>query len=210
MNHEELQWIDFETEIQNVLEDTEEYSMESIPKNVGKLGSDGLPERLERIPRIFGEKADNYINFGVVEVLEHYADKRELKKNKQQLIKHMVKELDKLILCLNYYLEDFVGSIQCDWCSEQVMEIGQVFLLNFNYTTTFQTVYEEHNIIEHHAVHGGVADKNIILGISDDSFPETHDYIRFQKYFQRIQKRTGANYLNWTTTEDDDVGGYKW
>jgi hypothetical protein len=39
----------------------------------------------------------------------------------------------------------------------------------------------------------------MVLGIPDDSFPETTEYIYFQKYFQRIQKRTGSFYREWIT-----------
>lgn len=35
------------------------------------------------------------------------------------------------------------------------------------------------------------------IGIADDSFQDTLDYIYFQKYFQRIQKRTGSFYKEW-------------
>lgn len=39
----------------------------------------------------------------------------------------------------------------------------------------------------------------MVLGIPDESFPSTLDYIYFQKYFQRIQKRTGNYYKSWIT-----------
>ena len=36
----------------------------------------------------------------------------------------------------------------------------------------------------------------MVLGVRDDAF-ENWDYIYFQKFFQRIQKRTGAFYKAW-------------
>lgn len=207
LQREGMLWVDFEAEIQNALYDTEEYYMEALPKNVGKRGKEGLHERLQRIPDIFGSAArNNYLNFGDVDVMEHYADKSELQKNKQLLIEFMVGELDKLITCLQYYLSDFVANIKCDCYSEQIKELGEVDVLNFNYTTTYKTIYGGENLHQHHAVHGGITNGDIVLGISDDAFPGNYDYIRFQKYFQRIQKRTGSFYREWITYEHEQDG----
>lgn len=46
-----------------------------------------------------------------------------------------------------------------------------------------------------------------MLGISDDAFPDTYDYIRFQKYYQRIQKKTGSFYRKWFRIGLDGAGG---
>lgn len=212
LQREGLLWVDFEAEIQNALYNTEEYSMEAIPKNVGQRGKEGLHERLQRIPEIFGSTARNgYLNFGDVDIPEHYADKSELQKNKQLLIEFMVGELDDLITCLQYYLTDFVANIKCDSYSEQIKELGEVDVLNFNYTTTFKSVYGGYNLHKHHAVHGGIANGDIVLGISDEAFPDNYDYIRFQKYFQRIQKRTGSYYREWVNygQEQNDTSSQK-
>lgn len=207
LQREGMKWVDFEAEIQNALYDTEEYSMESIPKNVGKKGKEGLHERLKRIPDVFGSAArNNYLNFGDVDVLDHYADKSELQKNKHLLIEFMVGELDRLITCLQFYLDDFVSNIKCDCYSEQIKAIGEVDVLNFNYTTTFRSIYRGETLHQHHAVHGGIANGDMVLGISDDAFPGSYDYIRFQKYFQRIQKRTGSFYRDWINQELEQDG----
>lgn len=205
-----LLWIDFEAEIQKVLYDVEEYSMVSIPRNVGKTSIEGLPDRLSRIGTIFGDAARNgYLNFSEVEVLEDYADKEKLQENKERLIEFMLDELNNLIKCLEYYLADFVSIIKCDYQSEQIRQLGDVDILNFNYTTTYQTIYRGTNVHEHHAVHGGITNGDIVLGIADEAFPDTHDYIRFQKYFQRIQKRTGSYYRDWLKEyEQDGLGGF--
>lgn len=93
-----LRWVDFEAEIQNALYDTKEYSMKIIPAHVGRVATDGIPERLSKIADIFGEAANtDYLNFGAVEVLEHYADHRELQANKERLIEFMLNELNILI-----------------------------------------------------------------------------------------------------------------
>ena len=202
-----MKWVDFEAEIQSALYDAEEYSMESIRQNVGKTGKEDLSDRLKRIPDIFGSAARNgYLNFGDTKILASYADISELQKNKLKLIEFMVDELDSLITCLQYYLDDFVSNIKCSSYSEQIKKIGEVDVLNFNYTTTYRSIYRGENLHHHHAVHGGIANGDIVLGISDDAFPNTYDYIRFQKYFQRIQKRTGSFYREWINYEHGDDG----
>ena len=42
----------------------------------------------------------------------------------------------------------------------------------------------------------------MVLGVPDEVFSDTLDYIYFQKYFQRIQKRTGNYYKEWITAPD--------
>lgn len=198
IDYKDIKWIDFEKEIENVLYDTEEYTMTILPQKVGQIAIDGLPESLSRIPVIFGDAARNeYVNFSEVPVLEDYVDKHMLQSQKELLIQFMLHELDDLIQCLQYYLDDFVSNIQIDCFSEQIRDLGEVNVLNFNYTNTFKTIYRSGSIREQHAVHGGITNSDIVLGISDDAFPDTYDYIRFQKYFQRIQKRTGSFYKEW-------------
>ena len=92
---------------------------------------------------------------------------------------------------------------------EQIKAIGKVDVLNFNYTTTYQTIYGGRSLNKHHAVHGGIKNGDIVLGIADDVFPDSYDYIRFQKYFQRIQKRTGNYYRDWLKKEADQEGFFR-
>lgn len=74
--------------------------------------------------------------------------------------------------------------------------------MNFNYTNTYSAIYDSENIKECHSVHGDLCKNNLVLGISDDAF-DNLDYIYFQKYFQRIQKKTGVMYKKWL---DDNFG----
>lgn len=81
-------------------------------------------------------------------------------------------------------------------------------LLNFNYT--YKSVYGNAN--SNHQVHGSLANDDIVLGVSDNAFNNL-DYVYFQKYFQRIQKKTGAYYKTWipkefTTLEDTTIKVY--
>ena len=57
-------------------------------------------------------------------------------------------------------------------------------------------------MIEHHPIHGEAKEEDLVLGIPDEAFPNSLDYIYFQKYFQRIQKKTGNYYKEWPVRPD--------
>ena len=109
----------------------------------------------------------------------------------------MKDELDALNLCLDYYLLEFVSAINCSFYSEQIKSLGDIYLLNFNYTYTYATVYGKTALIQHHPIHGEAKEENLVLGIPDESFRDSMDYVYFQKFFQRIQKKTGSFYKEW-------------
>lgn len=195
LENSNLRWIDFETEIQKALDATEEYSMKVIPKHVGEFATIGLSPRLQRIPRFFGSATNNgYINFGQVEVLPSYTDPESLLQNKRKLIKFMVQELYVLIECLRIYLSEFVSNIGCNVYSKQVLLLDDVDIISFNYIDTYSMIYRKNVGSYYHFIHGDVENNNMVLGISDEVFNDTVDYIYFQKFFQRIQKKTGSNY----------------
>mgnify|MGYP002737818058 FL=1 len=108
--------------------------------------------------------------------------------------------MDVLNQCLYYYLVEFVSRIRCNLYSEQVKNLKDVHLLNFNYTYTYHSVYGKHKLRQHHSIHGELKSNDLVLGIGDDSFKNL-DYIYFQKYFQRIQKKTGTYYKEWIPVE---------
>ena len=107
-----------------------------------------------------------------------------------------------MIICLDYYLLDFVSSIKVEQYSEQIKELSYVNLLNFNYTYTYALVYGKNRLNQHHRIHGDCLEEDMVLGIPDEAFPNALEYIYFQKYFQRIQKRTGNYYKSWITAPE--------
>lgn len=199
---EGAKWIDFEAEIQKALYQVEEYydllptlnSGEALPQLI-------MSEYMKTVINDFSTKLakDNpkYKNLskGLLQRSDIESDK--LRTNKMLLLSQMKRELNDFIRCLNYYIADFVTRIKSGVYSEQIEALSDVYLLNFNYTYTYAMVYGKTRMIEHHPVHGEAKEENLVLGISDDAFPDTLDYVYFQKYFQRIQKRTGSFYRKW-------------
>ena len=197
-----VNWIDFEGEIYNVLKLVEEYYSEFIPEM--RKRNDApikyIPGDMSTVINIFKKNCpEEYIDFTQGIISRSDTEKDKLKNNKEMLLSTMKRELDDLIKCLDYYLLDFVSNIKVEQYSEQIKELSYINLLNFNYTYTYASVYGKNSLREHHRIHGDCLEENMVLGIPDESFPSTLDYIYFQKYFQRIQKRTGNYYKSWIT-----------
>ena len=197
-----VNWIDFEGEIYNVLKLVEEYYSEFIPEM--RKRNDApikyIPGDMSTVINIFKKNCpEEYIDFTQRIISRSDTVKDKLQNNKEMLLSTMKRELDDLIKCLDYYLLDFVSNIKVEQYSEQIKELSYINLLNFNYTYTYASVYGKNSLREHHRIHGDCLEEDMVLGIPDESFPSTLDYIYFQKYFQRIQKRTGNYYKSWIT-----------
>lgn len=197
-----VNWIDFEGEIYNVLKLVEEYYSEFIPEM--RKRNDApikyIPGDMSTVINIFKKNCpEEYIDFTQGIISRRDTEKDKLKNNKEMLLSTMKRELDDLIKCLDYYLLDFVSNIKVEQYSEQIKELSYINLLNFNYTYTYASVYGKNSLREHHRIHGDCLEEDMVLGIPDESFPSTLDYIYFQKYFQRIQKHTGNYYKSWIT-----------
>lgn len=197
-----VNWIDFEGEIYNVLKLVEEYYSEFIPEM--RKRNDApikyIPGDMSTVINIFKKNCpEEYIDITQGIISRSDTEKDKLKNNKEMLLSTMKRELDDLIKCLDYYLLDFVSNIKVEQYSEQIKELSYINLLNFNYTYTYASVYGKNSLREHHRIHGDCLEEDMVLGIPDESFPSTLDYIYFQKYFQRIQKRTGNYYKSWIT-----------
>lgn len=112
-----------------------------------------------------------------------------------------------MVNCLNIYISEFVDKMDIKKIElpEGIKDISHV--INFNYTDTFYSNYSDlfKKDKNSYNIHGRAcvfSDRhNIIMGVKEDSFDlnnkENTDYIRFQKFFQRIKKGTGARYVDW-------------
>ena len=80
-------------------------------------------------------------------------------------------------------------------------------VLTFNYTNTYQKLYDSPKNINYDYLHGNIAEKrelednNMVLGIDEYLTIEEQtiniDFIEFKKYYQRILKKTGCKYKEW-------------
>lgn len=202
-NYEKEGWIDFENEIEKVLKSIEEYYNSILPNFVDKVPNTILDSSISTIIRIFGKKAKEPFKNRNTELLrKRDIFPKKLRQEKLALISSMKEELDSLIKCLYIFFKDFISKIKNGIYSPDIESIGDVHLLNFNYTNSYSAIYGSDIIKECHSVHGDLLNNNLVLGVSDDAF-DNLDYIYFQKYFQRIQKKTGVLYKKWL---DDNFG----
>ena len=85
-------------------------------------------------------------------------------------------------------------------------------LLSFNYTSTYFDYYCPKRSIDSEFIHGiaersgSAAECRLILGYDDhyNNSEAVLDLVPFEKYYQRIVNRTGANYLKWLEECDED------
>ena len=193
-------WVDFEEEIFEVLAAVEEFFgilLSNAKTNRADIASNIMDsDIIVKVKRFYGlmEDRNYYSCFGLVNFSE--VEPSDLREQKLYLITKMKEELDVLIECLRIYLLEFVEPLECCGYSEQIRNLMDVNLLNFNYTYTYKKVYGNLRN-KHHPIHGDCLNGGMVLGISDNSFVDKLEYIYFVKYFQRIQKQTGSFYREW-------------
>ena len=195
-------WIDFESEISNVIQ-----AFECIRDNI---------ERRERIQQGEGSKVIK------LEVVQNFVNiSKKLKKFKKlnlddmytnleifdEYIEKMTLDLDKLIRTLEIYICEFINKIEVLQKNDDIKDINPDYVLSFNYSNTYERIYDQSNKIEYDYIHGK-ADKtnnvntcNLVLGI--DEYLEECDrdnkleFLPFKKFYQRIFKSTDSSYMEW-------------
>lgn len=200
-------WIDFESEIESVIESANE---DVLKYGLDKVINDSF---------IF-VNSPKYLE--VVKILDR---ERALKITLRELRKELVDCLNKLIRALEIYLSDYVQKMDCKLVSPDIqwillekmaingIQINDAYVLSFNYTNTYQRLYIDGEGENNHFedcidyIHGKanientIESNNIVLGIdeylSKKKRNKDTDFIAFKKYYQRIYKGTGSKYKDW-------------
>lgn len=188
-------WVDFERDISKVIQ-----ALDRIRKKE--------KEFLRNIPNGTEFQVDDYdrkiirnlkiLNTSIIRV-------NELEKIKIRLLG----DLNKVTRCLEIYLEEFGDNFGITMKLPDIEELGRVkYILSFNYTHTFQRLYQGANEkIDYDYIHGEIKQEsdlktcNLILGIDEyldqNLRNQDNEYIQFKKFFQRIYKKTGCKYIDW-------------
>ena len=127
-----------------------------------------------------------------------------------------LKDLNKLIRCLEIYLCDYVGNMEVIKTLPDIEALPLLDkVLSFNYTNTHEKLYVKNPTIEYDYIHGRakidntVESNNMVLGIDEylrgDEKNTNVEMIEFKKFYQRIHKETGCLYRNWV----DDIKNIK-
>ena len=195
-------WIDFESEISNVIQ-----AFECIRDNIERR------ERIQQSERskvIKLEVAKDFVNISKeIEVLKEL-DLEDMYTNLKLFdayIKKMTVDLDRLIRALEIYISEFINKIEVLQKNDDIKDINPDCVLSFNYSNTYERIYGQSNKIEYDYIHGkaditnNVNTCNLVLGI--DEYLEEHDrdnkleFLPFKKFYQRIYKLTDSSYMEW-------------
>lgn len=194
-------WIDFESEISKVIQ--------TLDKIKRRFKNDSYSERNQ-------VKLDEY-EFEVLHDIFDFDRKLDivnrflLLKEIESITKKLVEDLNRLIRCLEIYLDDYVSNKYFETLKKKefITNLKIDNVLSFNYTNTYKRLYDSSHI-EFNYIHGMVNHKhdlnscNLILGIdeylNDNEKNRYVDFIQFKKFFQRIYKGTSCSYKEWLET----------
>ena len=185
-------WIDFETEISRVVQTIDVVRNYIVQhKDIKEIPKDMQGILMEIIKKAKGNLKDIC---GSIEQIDRFTGR-------------LYKDLKSLIRALEIYLTEFVEKINNDIVIPEINELKIDHVLSFNYTNTFEKKYGMGKSIEYNFIHGEakesntIESNNMVLGI-DEYLPkdrkdkETY-FIGFKKYYQRILKSTGCDYVDW-------------
>ena len=122
-------------------------------------------------------------------------------------IKQLENDLDRIIRALEIYLTAYVSTIPVKKKLKEIDKLDITHVLSFNYTDTYRKCYGHGKDIEYDYIHGvaklddSIDACNMVLGIDEYLTPDMVDkdttFIAFKKFYQRIYKGNGAEYLDW-------------
>ena len=127
--------------------------------------------------------------------------------------------LDRLTRLLEIYLYYYVSKIEVNKCLPEFADQKYTHVLSFNYTDTYKRLYDHDGDAKYCYIHGVVKnnssleDCNLVLGI--DEFLDTiridtdNSFVRFKKFYQRINKETGTEYVDWCNKIEENARIFK-
>lgn len=175
-------WVDFEREIEQVIGQLEKLLLNSSDFHKKK-------SILKEIMGNYFEQAPEIIT--------------------QEFIPKLNWDLKLLTLLLEFYLMKREKKLKANH-NEFFKNVKPNAVISYNYTHTFQKLYDLDEKIPVHFIHGELGKHNLVLGIGETlSGDEKNNFTvcaSFKKFFQRIKRRLGNQYReNITQVEDKFV-----
>ena len=187
-------WIDFEMEISYIIEIFDR-------KAKSKL------EYISELKDINNKENDKFLIFYNLYGILHKEGVENINKHTYgELISDLSNDLNNVILAFEFYLKNEVETKQISIYSPDIKALGRLDgVLNFNYTTTLQRLYQEFDKVPIHYIHGKISyntdENNMVLGVNeywDEEGADNHtDFNAFKKFIQRVMKNTGVDYRKW-------------
>ncbi len=191
-------WIDFESEISFVIE--------TIDKHVKNLSHNWYI-----VNDVKGDNLDFPTKFKTFRTI---VDEVLMKKpgDVKNVRKRLYDDLNNIIGVLEVYLYEFMEKYVKPSKFDLFYNISPDYIINFNYTHTYQNVYKDCNEVFY--IHGELNHEpnNMVLGI-DEYWPKKKqknhtNFTIFKKFAQRIQKRTGVKHIDFYNKLKNDIDVY--
>ena len=124
--------------------------------------------------------------------------------------------LNHLIRLLEIYLFEYVGNLKIDFRLPELQKLTIDHVLIFNYTETYKKLYDPDTKAQYCYVHGKAqncdeASCNLVLGIDEYLPPDRIDvdnqFVWCKKFYQRIYKQTGSEYIDWVNQQNRSIKG---
>lgn len=209
---EDGNWVDFEQEISKVVKFLDSLYKEASEKDITDI------ESPISLCAVFDEFKLYYIKNFFKNIEKYTSDVSYYYEiggiyaihidNIVKISNFLLKDLDRLIRCLEIYLE----LISEKYLTEEskirgIKELNIERVISFNYTNTFEKLYDINKNVEYDFIHGkaklynDVNTSNIILGIDEylpkDEKDKNLTFVKFKKFYQRVYKKTGCLYNSW-------------
>lgn len=175
-------WIDFETEIENVIKKIEKRILNEMSRDEWKSS---------HLERIMG----GYFSSSAESIM-------------QEFVPRLKFDLKILTLLLEQYLIEEEKNLKAT-CKPFFKNLKPDAVISYNYTHTFQKLYDPDEKIPVHFIHGELGKHNLVLGIGetlpDDQKNNFTACASFKKFFQRIKYRLGNQYEKVTKIKDNKI-----
>ena len=157
------------------------------------------------------KKVCQYIEKTEYSRLEEYYLKIFFEENKittyEEAINKLRIDLENLISALEIYIVEYIDGQPCEKISDDIYTLDINRVVSFNYSNTYQRVYDNHgNKVAYDYIHGRASwqkndENNLVLGFDEylieNDRNENMDFVSFKKYYQRVLKGTSNNYIEW-------------
>lgn len=126
----------------------------------------------------------------------------------------LINWLNDFSIALELYISEFINQTFVQGISPNILDFDADKIINFNYTNTYDRIYGGLRWNEDiHYIHGTAIGRltqgnaNIILGITSrkEDIYRGVNYAEFEKYYQRITKKTGVKYKSWLEQKDKEI-----
>lgn len=213
-------WIDFESEISRVVKFLDKLNIE---KNSFILTNNDLFKEEEPFFKIDANQktllVDSFKHFFKAKAkfpLAMNPTTYKFKVKDFELLKTtLIHDLNRLTRCLEIYLSFYINSLDTGVRIPEIIDLAKNnmdYILSFNYTDTFKRFYDsirnnkDDKDLFYDYIHGKASLENdidtcpLVLGI-DEYLDDTEkniniEFIQYKKYFQRIYKKTGCEYIS--------------